>query len=113
MKDVDEINTNPKPMFYACILESFRKIAIEHGYALAIHGSCASDMDLIAVKWREDCSKPNELVAKLLNELSEYVFGDEHFDTITNVSRRYKNQLHYTIPIIGTWYIDLTIIEDI
>lgn len=101
---------NPKPMFYACLLESLRKIAFDNGYALAIHGSCASDLDLIAVRWNNMFSSPDELFKCLLNELSNYSFCK--FEELVKPEHRYKNQIHYTIPIIGDWYIDLTVIED-
>lgn len=32
-KLVKDIQTNPKPMFYACVLEGLRKIALKCGYA--------------------------------------------------------------------------------
>lgn len=34
---MEDKSLNPKPMFYACVLESLRKIAKANGYALAIH----------------------------------------------------------------------------
>lgn len=107
-----EKSLNPKPMFYACVLENLRKIAKKNGYALAIHGSCASDLDLIAVRWRDTYSKPNKLVKCFLNELSKYSFGEVKFDDLTKPELRYQNQIHYTIPIIGDWYVDLTVIVD-
>ena len=55
-KLVKDIQTNPKPMFYACVLEGLRKIALKCGYALAVHGTCASDLDLIAVRWSDTTS---------------------------------------------------------
>ncbi|MBQ4263113.1 MAG: hypothetical protein IJB83_02575 [Bacilli bacterium] len=109
MKD---IKLNPKPMFYACVLEGLRKIAKENGYALAIHGSCASDLDLIAVRWNDTFSTPNELAKCFINELSNYAFDKSEFEELTTPEHRYKNQIHYTIPIIADWYIDLTVIED-
>ena len=109
---MEDKSLNPKPMFYACVLESLRKIAKENGYALAIHGSCASDLDLIAVRWNNRYSSPNELVKCFLNELSNYAFGKVKYEELTTPEHRYKNQIHYTIPIISDWYIDLTIIED-
>lgn len=103
---------NPKPMFYACVLEDLRKTAEENGYALAIHGSCASDLDLIAVRWNNTYSKPNKLVKCFLKKLSNYAFNQVKFEELTTPEHRYKNQIHYTIPIISDWYIDLTVIED-
>jgi hypothetical protein len=114
MKDKKEINPRPAAMFYACVLESLRKIAISHGYALAIHGSCASDMDIIAVRWTQDHSPPLDLVCAFLNELSRYSFtgeNDEDVRRMTSPNIRFNTHLHYTIPIAADWYIDLCVIE--
>lgn len=102
---------NPKPMFYACLLESLRKIALNNGYALAIHGSCAKDMDLIAIQWNEVHSTPKHLVNCFWQEITGYTFGNLSIVEITDPEVRFENQIHYTIPIIDNWFIDLTIIE--
>ena len=60
---------NPKSMFYACLLESLRKIAFDNGYALAIHGSCAKDLDLIAIRWNEIYSTPEKLVKSFIKDI--------------------------------------------
>lgn len=112
-KEIKDINSNPKPMFYACVLEGLRRIAMECGYALAVHGSCSSDLDLVAVIWRSDYKPSDYLVNRFIEELSHYSFGDESFRQLTNPERRFKNQMHYTIPIIGDWYVDLTVIEEV
>ena len=97
-KLVKDIQTNPKPMFYACVLEGLRKIALKCGYALAVHGTCASDLDLIAVRWSDNYESPTYLMEQFVQEL-------------TQPELRYKNQMHYAIPIIGDWYVDLTVID--
>lgn len=114
MKKYEDINSNPKPMFYACILEGFRKIALKCGYALAVHGSCASDLDLIAVRWKENYESPTYLVTEFLKELSQYTFGRNEngidFIELTNPQVRFNTHTHYSIPIIGDWYVDLCVI---
>lgn len=65
----EEVNPNPKPMFYAVLLHRFREIALAHGYALAVHGSMASDMDLLTVPWVEEVSEPLELARAFLKEM--------------------------------------------
>lgn len=102
---------NPKPMFYACLLESLRKIAFDNGYALAIHGSCAKDLDLIAVRWNEVYSSPEKLVKSFIKEISEYTFGNLSILEITKPEVKFENQIHYIIPIIDDWFIDLTVIR--
>lgn len=110
MTTTKKINPNPKPMFYACVLEGLRKIAVQCGYALAIHGSCASDLDLIAVRWRDNYESPIYLVEQFIKELSQYTFGEVDKIDLTRPELRYNNQIHYSIPIIGDWYVDLTVI---
>ena len=36
---------------YACIYHGLAEVARKYGYALAIHGSVLTDLDLIAVPW--------------------------------------------------------------
>lgn len=43
------------------------------GYALAVHGSLARDIDLIAVPWTEGADKPELLVQRLCGALSALV----------------------------------------
>jgi len=113
MKNRNEVNLNPKPMFYACALEGLRKIAIKCGYALAIHGTCASDMDLIAVRWTENYESPTYLVKRLYEELSKYSFSiDDENDLISIVKPEVRfGHIHYTLPIIKDWYVDLCVVQ--
>lgn len=46
---------------YPRLAEHFR----EHGYALAVHGSVASDFDLVAVPWVEDAADPQHVIDTL------------------------------------------------
>lgn len=114
-KLIKDIKTNPKPMFYACVLENLRKIAFKCGYALAVHGSLENDLDLIAVRWSDNYESPTYLMEAFVTEISHYHFSFGEMDTIelTQPEFRYKNQIHYAIPIIGDWFVDLTIIQDI
>jgi hypothetical protein len=65
-----EIDWNKKPLrlqpsyalVYAALLPRLQEIAREHGYALTVHGSMATDMDLVAAPWVEDASDPEVLV---------------------------------------------------
>lgn len=110
-KKVNELVSNPKAMFYACVLEDLRKEAIKCGYALAIHGSLQSDLDLIAVRWADNYESPLYLVEKFISVLCGTVFLNEDSVDLTKPTRRYNNQIHYAIPILGDWYVDLTIID--
>lgn len=52
---------------YAALYPGLCEIARKHGYALAIHGSMARDLDLIAVPWTDE-AEPAEVVAAALKE---------------------------------------------
>lgn len=113
MKDKSEINPNPRPMFYSCVLEDLRKIAFDCGYALAIHGTCASDLDLIAVRWKDNYESPKYMVEQFVKEISHYVFAEDienNLEEITNYEVRFNTHYHFTIPIYKDWYIDLCVI---
>lgn len=40
--------------FYACMYHGLCETARKHGYALAIHGTVTTDLDLIAIPWTEE-----------------------------------------------------------
>lgn len=111
METKKDFKTNPKPAFYACCLEALRKAAKDCGYALAVHGSLANDLDLIAVQWGGFYLAPNSLVRQLLKTLTGTCWNLGDIEKLTTPERRYKTQLHYTLPISGDFYVDLTVID--
>jgi hypothetical protein len=53
-------------LVFASALPQLQEIARGHGYALAVHGSMATDLDLIAVPWvREGVSDEATLIEAL------------------------------------------------
>lgn len=46
-------------------IRPFRNVAREYGYALAVHGSLARDIDLVAVPWTEQARDPDALLSDL------------------------------------------------
>ena len=113
MKRINEIDYNEKPALYVMCMEKLRKIAAKCGYALAVHGSCSHDFDLIAVRWAENYESPRELVTRMIKEISHYAFAEgleRYFIEVTHPELRYGNQMHYSIPIYSDAYVDLTVI---
>lgn len=110
MKDKSEIKIEPKDSkatFYCVLYPSFRKAAIECGYSLAIHGSMARDMDLIAVAWTED-AKPIEDLVKAINDAIGGTVWEQH--NLTSRKEMPHGRICYTLSIMGDWFIDLSII---
>lgn len=61
----DATARKPAPSYspvYCALYPELAKVAREHGYALAIHGSLVRDFDLIAVPWVERPAEPAALV---------------------------------------------------
>jgi hypothetical protein len=97
------------PITYASYYPDLREIAMEHGYALAIHGSMTRDFDLIAVAWTEEATEPLEL----LKSICKYA-GVDHGDMApyTAVSEKPHGRIAYVIPasFSRNLYFDISII---
>jgi hypothetical protein len=106
MKDKSEVRTEGKAVFYAVLYNKFRAAALECGYALALHGSMARDMDLLAVPWVEDAKKPDELAAAISDCIDGTVWKDHH---LMDRSEKPHGRLAYTISIMGDFQIDLSV----
>lgn len=55
---------NPRlPSIYAGFLPAIVAFGREYGYAICVHGSMATDFDLLAVPWTDDARSADDLVA--------------------------------------------------
>ena len=52
---------------YTCALPALREVARSHGYALAVHGSMATDLDVVAIPWTKEAGAP-DLLAEALRD---------------------------------------------
>lgn len=52
------------------LLPPLRLAARGSGYAIAVHGSLARDLDLVAIPWEQDAEAPEELLNKLCGVLA-------------------------------------------
>lgn len=102
----DYSQTNPRPMFYAILLADFRRIALECGYALALHGSMMRDLDMIAVAWVETAVEPDVLVEKLCAAAATTMFEHLH----PKKGDKPHGRICYTLSICKDWFIDLSVI---
>lgn len=56
------------------ILPPIRRAAKAEGYAVAVHGSLARDIDLVAIPWSEHAHKPDLLISHIRGILAGF-FG--------------------------------------
>lgn len=100
---------------YACIYSALIPVARAHGYALAIHGTMARDLDLIAVPWTEDAAEPLTLI-KVLKVATATVThtscGDKFFPECEPTQKphgRVSYTLHFTNRGGEGAYIDVSV----
>lgn len=108
MKSREHIVCNGKAAFYASIYDDLRNTALNCGWALGLHGSLSSDMDIMAMPWTED-AKPVEVMIQALSDcFTENPFKDMH--TIPHYGKP-NNRVVYTMAIWKDFYLDINVIQ--
>lgn len=86
---------------YMCLYPGLAEIARANGYALAVHGSLARDMDLIAVPWIYSPTSPEMVIAAI-----ESAYGIRRIGELTAAPH---GRMVQTIGIqFGECFIDLS-----
>lgn len=106
MKDKKEVRVIGRPEFYTVLYVDMKRVAIELGYTLAMHGSLHSDMDLIAVAWVEEAKPVEDLVSAINTCLGKTVWSDHN---LKSGEIKPNGRLCYTLSIGSDWYIDLSV----
>ena len=106
-KDRQSITCNGRPAFFASIYEDIRYVAIHCGWAVALHGSLCSDMDIMAMPWTEEAIKFEELVDKISKLFDDNSLAENY--TIT-YDEKPHNRVVATIPIWADFYLDISTI---
>lgn len=111
-KSREAVTTNGRAAFYACMWDDFRQAAMDCGWALGLHGSLNSDMDIMAMPWVEDAKPADEMIDHLISTC----FGESdwarppHFKK-TRPGFKPNNRIVYTIPIFADFYLDINVIQ--
>lgn len=107
-KSREHVVTSGKAAFYASIWDDLRNAAMYCGWALGLHGSLKSDMDIMAMPWTED-AKPVETMIKALSDcFTDSPFKEDH--VIPHFTKPH-NRVVYTMPIWGDFHLDISIID--
>lgn len=110
MKDLKQITCNGRAAFYASIWTDLRNAAMNCGWALGLHGSLASDMDIMAMPWVDGAVPADKMVKNLIKCFGFSDYWIEHQMQVDRTSKP-NGRVVYTIPIYADFYIDLNIIE--
>lgn len=107
-KNRQAITCNGRPAFYASIYEDIRQCAMDCGWAVALHGSLSSDMDIMALPWTDQAATFEELVKKI-----QLLFDDNSIAELYSIT--YSEKPHgrtvATIPIWGDFYLDISTVD--
>jgi hypothetical protein len=83
---------NYAPLYCAALYPKLAGVVRAHGYALAVHGSLARDLDLICVPWVENPSEPAEVVRAITAQFAVTV--DDRYSPVVMLHGREVWTLH-------------------
>ena len=101
------VTCNGRAAFYACMWDDIRQCAMDCGWAVALHGSLASDMDIMAMPWvYEACSFEN-----LVKEIVKLFCGNKMSESYRiDYGEKPHDRVVATIPIWSDFYLDISCI---
>jgi hypothetical protein len=105
MKNREAVTTNGRAVFYAAMWNDLRQAAMDKGWALGLHGSLASDMDIMAMPWVENACSPIKMIVELRR-----CFDKPKEIKITETLKP-NNRLVYTLSIWADFYLDINVIK--
>jgi hypothetical protein len=94
---------------YHELIEPIRSVARKFGYAIALHGSLARDIDLIAVPWTEEAVEAEILAIGISNIVK--AFSTTSYVRVHGPKENEKphGRLCWSIFVTGVTYIDLSV----
>lgn len=107
-KNRTAVTCNGRAAFYACMWDDIRQCAMDNGWAVALHGSLNSDMDIMAMPWVEETISFEELT-KEISELFVGNFISENY--VITYDEKPHNRIVATIPIFADFYLDISAIK--
>jgi len=105
MKHRESVTTNGRAVFYATLWNDLRQAAMDNGWALGLHGSLASDMDIMAMPWTEEATTDSEMIEAIKN-----CFTEASKITVEE-SDMPNNRRVFTLSIWADFYLDINIIK--
>jgi len=108
MKSREHVTNNGRAVFYASMWEDLKKAALSHGWALGLHGSLNTDMDIMAMPWDENASP----VLDMIHSLCDCFTGTDWLKQTMQIStNKPNNRVVYTLSIWADFYLDINVIN--
>lgn len=108
------LRSGPRVLVFAAMLPGLQQTARECGYALAVHGSMQTDLDLVAVPWHDEATDAEALVEALRVHIDGviYEYQDPTFEKngATRSHGRRVWSIHTRECVTGTEpYLDISV----
>lgn len=96
---------------YNKTIDAIRDAGHRHGYAIAVHGSLARDIDLVAIPWTEDATDALSLVGAVIRAAAAHGPHATAFlsRNETNPTPKPHGRLCWAIHLADGVYIDLAV----
>jgi len=107
-KDRMAVTCNGRTAFYACMYEDIRKCAMDCGWAVSLHGSLASDMDIMAMPWVDNAVSFKEMVDRISKLFKDNDMSSQY---VITYNEKPHNRVVATIPIWADFYLDISTIN--
>lgn len=98
---IDKPPARTNAPLYANVYSTLVPIARAHGYALAVHGSMARDLDLVAVPWVEQPQPAADMVAAFAKAV--------YFELILGPEPKLHGRQVWTLAFPGECFVDLSV----
>lgn len=106
MKNREAVTTNGRAAFYAAMWDDLRQSALDKGWALALHGSLANDMDIMAMPWTKDAAPVWDMIFALKKCF------DKPKEIEVSESYMPNNRRVFALSIWADFYLDINIIQN-
>lgn len=97
------------PIFLDRVLPAIRETARVKGYAVAVHGSVARDIDLVAVPWIESALPADELVSAIFDAVRARLEGAGYMPDEVRGTTKPHGRRAWTIILGCGVFIDLSV----
>jgi len=107
-KSREHVVCNGKAAFYASMWPDLKEAALNYGWALGLHGSLSSDMDIMAMPWTDDAKPVDDMIKALSDCFTENPFKNQH--TVPSYGKP-NGRVVYTMTIWSDFYLDINVIQ--
>ena len=107
-KDRFSVTCNGRAAFYACMWNDIRQCAMDCGWAVSLHGSLASDMDIMAMPWVDNAVTFKEMIDRVSKLFKDNDMSSQY---VITYNEKTHNRVVATIPIWSDFYLDISTIK--